>query len=140
MRCLLHYYCLFIIILLTSCQSNSVNGREDEFDELSCTVNDFSTAGEFLALWEICVMEEESDWYNRVTLTTLDESIQVQVSDAEYNSFSPLIWTSGNNLNVVYAKNTSDIQGTLIYANQIKLKRYTFFRRKFGIRGNPDGG
>jgi len=127
MRCLLHYYCLFIIILLTSCQSNSVNGGEDELDDLSCNVNSFSVAGDYIAAWEICNMDEneEFDWHNRVTLTALDESFQVQVSDAEYNSYSPLIWTSGNNLNIVYAKNTSDTQGSQIFANQIILKTYT---------------
>lgn len=114
---------LILILTFTACESNI--GEEDELDDLSCTVNDFSAAGDYIAAWEICEMGEEFDWHNRVTLSTLDESIQVQVSDAEYNSYSPLIWTSGNNINIVYAKNTSDTQGTLIFANKIILKTYT---------------
>jgi len=127
MRSLLSYFSVFIIFLLTSCQSNSVNGGEDELDEPSCNVNGFSAVGDYIATWQICEMDEEEEFYsyNRVTLLTLDESIQVQVSNAEYNSYSPLIWTSGNNLNIVYGKNTSDTQGAQFFVNQIIFKTYT---------------
>jgi hypothetical protein len=113
-----------IFLFFTACESNMTG--EDEVDDLSCNVNSFSAVGDYIASWEICEMDDDDfDLHNRVILSTLNESIQVQVSDDEYDSYSPIIWTSGNNLKIVYGKSTSGTQGSQFFINQIILKTYT---------------
>lgn len=119
---------LFTSLLFVACDSSISGDDPAENEELSCTVNGLSAIEGYIATWENCGQEYATERLHRVMLQMPDGETQVQVSDANYNGFSPVIWSTGEQLMVMYAENRSldypeKVSPSL--ADRIELKIFT---------------
>ncbi|MCH8549595.1 MAG: hypothetical protein LAT80_12030 [Balneolaceae bacterium] len=121
---------IIIILMSVACDTSVTDGLEEddenEIEDLSCIVNGFSAVDNYIALWENCEDEAQTDRLHRITLQTPDGEIRVQVSDTSYSSYAPAIWREGDQLMIAYAENQAeDNQNIVHYTNRIVLKSFT---------------
>lgn len=122
---------LFTGLLFTACDASKINGEEtdeQETEDLLCNVQSIDAVEGYMVAWENCSQEHSTERLHRVMLQMPDGETQVQVSDANYNGFSPVIWSTGGQLMVMYAENRSlnyPEKVTPALADRIELKTFT---------------